>query len=170
MNPRFGRARNAWVALSIIMLSACTSTARQQRDQAALERFEKYAGPPIEQFTWLGHYWSWQYLAQYKLVVWTTPNNAYLITVLSPCEDLPWVQHIGLTSTQSMVSSRFDFVLVRHWKCQIKQIQPVDYVRMRQEMRAEHQGEKSGTGNESSPKTDQGDSGAPRGSAIPPGL
>jgi len=133
------RVHGTCLMLMAVVLSACTSTARQERDQAALARFQQYAGPPIEQFTWLGRYWSWQYLAKYQLVIWTTPNNAYLITVLPPCEDLPWVQHIGLTSTQSMVSQRFDFVLVRHWKCQIKEIRQVDYLRMKQDMRAEHQ-------------------------------
>ncbi len=150
MTSRPRRIQILSLAMLAVLMSACTGTARQERDQAALARFQKYAGPPVEQFTWLGQYWSWQYLAKYQLAIWTTPNKAYLITVLPPCEDLPWVQHIGLTSTQNMVSSRFDFVLVRHWRCQISQIQPVDYLRMKQDMRAEHEGQKATEGDGSS--------------------
>jgi hypothetical protein len=36
------------------------------------------------------------------------------------------------------VSARFDFVKVgRQWRCPIEQIRPVDYLRMRQDMRKE---------------------------------
>jgi Family of unknown function (DUF6491) len=133
--------RKACVSIVGALLGACATNVAQ-RDQQQLEEFQRYAGPPIEQFTWLGHYYSWQYVGQYKVVVWTAPNDAYLITVLPPCEDLPWAHSIGLTSTQSTVSARFDSVLVRNWKCQISEIRPIDYLRMKQDMRAQHEAPK----------------------------
>src|SRR5579872_1190076 len=133
--------RKACIIVITALLSACATNVAQ-RDQKNLEEFQRYAGPPIEQFTWLGRYYSWQYVGQYKVVIWTTPNDAYLITVLPPCEDLPWARSVGMTSTQKTVSVRFDSLLVRTWKCQISEIRPVDYLRMKQDMRAQHQAQK----------------------------
>ncbi|HZO20970.1 MAG TPA: DUF6491 family protein [Steroidobacteraceae bacterium] len=125
------------------LLAGCSSVPRQQRDQQQLEQYLQYAGPPVDRITWLGHYYGWQSLSQTQLVVWTTPNEAYLITVVPPCTDLPFVQHIGLTSTASTVSTRFDSVLVRHWRCQISEIRPIDYARLRKDLRARHQEDKA---------------------------
>lgn len=130
-------------------VTACSSVPYAQRESAERARFEAYAGKPVEQFTWLGHYYSWEYLGHYELAVWTTPFDAYLIKVLPPCEDLPFVQRIGLTSTARTVSSRFDFVLLHPvgagrgelpWRCQIVQIRPVAYRRMEHDLRAGHGG------------------------------
>ncbi|HET9388236.1 MAG TPA: DUF6491 family protein [Steroidobacteraceae bacterium] len=124
-------------------LAACSGIPRQQRDQEQLERYLQYSGPPVDRITYLGHYYGWQSLSQTQLVVWTTPNDAYLLTVVPPCTDLPFVQRIGLTSTARTVSVRFDSVLVRHWRCQISEIRPIDYSRMRKDMRARHDQEKA---------------------------
>jgi hypothetical protein len=121
------------------LLAACSSTPRAQRDEEQLQQYLQYAGAPVDQFTWLGHYYSWQSLSQTQLVVWTTPNDAYMITVVPPCTDLPFVQRIGLTSTTRTVSARFDSVLVRQWRCQIREIRPIDYLRMKKDMRARHE-------------------------------
>ncbi len=77
--------------------------------------------------------------------MWTTINDAYLITVEPPCEELPFVERIGLTSTSSTVSQRFDFVKVHGMNCFIKSIQPVDYLKMKQDRRAEAAAAKAAT-------------------------
>ncbi|MBV9344494.1 MAG: hypothetical protein JOZ03_05830, partial [Gammaproteobacteria bacterium] len=59
----------------------------------------------------------------------------YLIRVNGPCPDLPFATRVGLTSTGSTVYARFDFVKAGHWRCQIAEIRPVDYRRMRAETR-----------------------------------
>jgi len=125
-----------------ILLSACTDF--EQRQDAVRERYHSYAGPPIEEFTWLGRYYSWAPLGNDELVVFTTPFDAYLIKVLPPCIDLPFAGVIGLTSTGRTVTSRFDFVLVRdraetgidrHFPCHISEIRKVDYQRMFHDIR-----------------------------------
>jgi len=124
------------------LLPACTNVA--QRQDLERERYHSYAGPPVEQFTWLGRYYSWSPLGHDELVVFTTPFDAYLLRVLPPCVDLPFANVIGLTDTARTVSSRFDFVLVHHpgerghfvgFKCPIVEIRPVDYQRMRRDIR-----------------------------------
>lgn len=130
-------------AILAALLAACSSIPREQREQQQLAEYLQYAGPPVDQFTWLGHYYGWQSLSQTQLIVWTTPNDAYMITVIPPCTDLPFAQRIGLTSTTRTVSARFDSVLVRHWRCQIREIRPIDYLRMKKDMRARHEEQKA---------------------------
>jgi hypothetical protein len=128
--------------MSAWLSSACTDFARRQDAERA--RYESYAGPPVEQITWLGRYDGWTSLGKDELVLWTTPFDAYLIKVVPPCTDLPWAERIGITSTASTVSSRFDFVEVHRagergpgsrWRCPIAEIRPVDYRRMRHDLR-----------------------------------
>jgi hypothetical protein len=133
----------AGAAASLALLVGCATTANNQpaaptgtaAQQAALERYSAYAGPPIDHFTWLGHYYSWEGLGKDQLVVFTTPSDAYLLKVSGPCTDLKFVTSIGLTSTGSTVYSRLDSVKVRHWRCPIAEIRKVDYKRMRADMR-----------------------------------
>ncbi|HKT73441.1 MAG TPA: DUF6491 family protein [Steroidobacteraceae bacterium] len=130
------RPCRAWLAAGIgaIVLMGCSGIPRRS-DNETLQRYQAYAGEPVDRITYLGRYDGWVALGRYDLVVWTTLNDAYLITVLPPCENLPFANRIGLTSTAGQVSARFDNVLVRGWKCRIKEIRPVDYKRLRQDMR-----------------------------------
>jgi hypothetical protein len=57
-------------------------------------------------------------------------------TVRPPCEDLQFAQRIGITQTANTISSRFDSV-VNHWRCQIAEIRPIDYLRMKRDLREE---------------------------------
>jgi len=124
-------------------LPACTHVA--ERQDLERQRYHSYAGPPVEQFTWLGRYYSWSPLGNDELVVFTTPFDAYLLRVLPPCVDLPFANVIGLTDTARTVSSRFDFVLVHSpgmgrgfaglFRCPIAEIRPIDYQRLRRDIR-----------------------------------
>ena len=138
----------AWLMPAVALLAACSGIPLKERQDAERARYEAYAGAPVDQFTWLGHYDSWQPIGTHELVVWTTPFQAYLIKVAPPCENLEFVNRIGLTSTASTVSARFDFVTLGrdhdHWRCPIQEIRPVDYQRMRQDMRKETQEAKAG--------------------------
>jgi hypothetical protein len=127
----------AWLLPAVATLTACSGIPLKERQDAQRARYEAYAGAPVDSFTWLGRYDSWQPIGTNEVVVWTTPNQAYLIKVAPPCDNLEFTDHIALTSTASTVSARFDFVKVHHWRCPIQEIRPVDYLRMRQDMRKE---------------------------------
>jgi hypothetical protein len=136
--------RHAALLLAAALLTAaCSGIPRREQDQAQLDRYLRYAGPPVDHITYLGHYDGWQSVSRYQLVLWTNINDAYLITVLPPCEDLQFAQRIGITQTAHTISSRFDHVLVRHWRCQISEIRPIDYRRMRADERAEREQQKA---------------------------
>jgi hypothetical protein len=141
------KIHGAWLLSATALLTACSGIPLKQRQDEQRARYEAYAGPPIEKFTWLGRYDSWQSIGTNQLVVWTTPFQAYLIKVAPPCENLQFANRIGLTSTASTVSARFDFVKVGHqWRCPIQEIRPVDYQRMRQDMRKQAEEAKTAQG------------------------
>jgi hypothetical protein len=122
------------------LLAACSSSGIPKHDDPQSQqrdRYASYAGPPQDSFTWLGRYDSWQSIGNNQLVIYTTPFDAYLITVASPCNDLPWVNTIGITSTTSTVSARFDSIKVKRTLCQITEIRKVDINKMKADMRAE---------------------------------
>jgi hypothetical protein len=98
MRTRTGH-RSSWIALVVplSLLAACSGIPRQARDNERLERYQQYAGPPIDSFTYLGRYDGWNSLDESHLVVWTGINTAYLITVQPPCNDLRFAERIGLT-------------------------------------------------------------------------
>jgi hypothetical protein len=124
--------------LALATLTACQNGIPRHETQAELrERYVSYAGPPLDRMTWLGRFDSWESLGDNRLVVYTTPSDAYLLTVTPPCSDLPFVQTIGLTSTSGTVYPRLDSVKVKGWRCPIAEIRRVDYARMRADMRAE---------------------------------
>jgi Family of unknown function (DUF6491) len=137
----------AWLLSATALLAACSGIPLKQRQDEQRARYEAYAGPPIEQFTYLGRYDSWQPIGTNQVVVWTTPFQAYLIKVAPPCDNLQFVNRIGLTSTSNTVSARFDFVKVgRQWRCPIQEIRQVDYQRMRQDIRKEAEAAKATQG------------------------
>ncbi len=124
--------------LTVAMLAACQSGIPRHESQAQMrERYAAYAGQPLDRMTWLGHFYSWESLGDNRLVVYTTPSDAYLLSVTPPCTDLNFVQSIGLTSTAGTVYPRLDSVKVRGWRCPIAEIRRIDYARMRADLRAE---------------------------------
>jgi Family of unknown function (DUF6491) len=138
-------------AVVLVLLAACASSAPQQgsgpaptAQQQVLARYRAYAGPPIDRFTWLGHFYSWQQLGRDELVVFTTPSDAYLVKVWSSC-DLRFVFNtIGVTSTGGTVSAHLDSVTIDsgptgRMVCPIDEIRRVDYRRMSADLRAKRQ-------------------------------
>jgi hypothetical protein len=142
-------------AVGFVLLASCASSTHQS-DQERRAQFAAYAGPPIQQFTWLGHFYSWDALSKDQLVVFTTPSDAYLLKVWPNC-DLRFASNsrgdetIGVTSTSGTVSAGLDSVIenssaVGHQRCPISEIRKVDYRRMRADERREAQAKKQGSG------------------------
>lgn len=130
--------------------SAPTGTPAQQ---AALTRYLAYAGPPVDSFTWLGQFYSWEPLGKDTLVVFTVPNEAYLLKVWPPCDLRFVINAIGITSTARTVYARVDSITVNsagtgpgRWRCPIEEIRKIDYRRMRADQRAEAAQSKAAAG------------------------
>jgi Family of unknown function (DUF6491) len=131
--------RVAWLLVAAALLAACSGIPLEQRDAAERARYEAYAGKPVDHFTWLTNYQGWEPISPDQLVVWTDLNTAYLITVFHPCIDLMFAHRIGLRPTADTIYAHFDSVHVEGWKCMINTIQPVDYLRMEHDLRAQRE-------------------------------
>jgi hypothetical protein len=118
----------------LMLLAGCSGIPKREDDRETLQRFMQYADLPVDRFTKLGGITGWRPLGRDHLVVWTNINDAYLLTVSRPCDDLRFANTIGVTSTGSSITT-FDKVLAGNDRCPIVEIRPVDYKRMKQDMR-----------------------------------
>lgn len=115
-----------------LMLGACASNGGPDERMARRHDFvQQFAGPPVESF----HFWDmkrFEVLGDYDLMVWTTLEDAYLITVERPCPGLVFAKGVGLSSTQRRVHQRFDTVNFDQQRCDIQQIRELDGKALRQ--------------------------------------
>jgi Family of unknown function (DUF6491) len=112
------------LVLTLGLMAGCATAPTKQT-------FLQYAGPPIESFTYLGHYNGFRTLGGQDLVIWTTINDAYLIKVLEPCLNLPYASRVDLTSAAKTVTRSIDWVIFDRGRCRIDTIQHVDYGAMK---------------------------------------
>jgi len=120
-----------------ILAAGCSGIPRRDRDQEQLDRYLRYAKAPVDHITLLNNSDNWQPVSKYQVVLFANVNDAWLITVSPPCENLQFAPRIGITRTANTIYARFDAVLVKHWRCQITEIRPIDYLQMRRDQRAE---------------------------------
>jgi hypothetical protein len=138
------RSQSLAAVLTIVaLLNACSAGAPRKDPDTVRARYASYASEPVDRITWLGRYDSWESLGDNRLLLFTTPNTVYLLTVTPPCTDLPFVQNIGVTSTAGTLTARLDSIRVRQYPCQIAEIRKVDYARMRADMRQEAEAAKA---------------------------
>lgn len=106
-------------------LVGCASPGPRERMAARLAQVEAHAGDPVESF----RFWQldrWESLGRAELLVWTRPNEAWLLRVDEPCRDLEYANTLALSSSVGRVHRRFDAVLFEHQRCRIAEIRPVD--------------------------------------------
>lgn len=89
------------------------------------------AGAPVNGFHYF-NLWSWEPLSDHTLAVYTRPSEAWLLDLDGKCRNLEFTNHIGLTSSASEVSAKFDRVITgpADVPCIIKQIRPVDLTKL----------------------------------------
>jgi hypothetical protein len=119
---------------------AAGSSAPATTQERALARYNSYAGASIKSFNWLGRFDSWEPLGKDHLLVYTRPNEAYLLKVSGPCDVRFATGPVGITSTNSTVYAGLDSVVVNSgaagtWRCPIDEIRPVDVRRMKADAR-----------------------------------
>jgi len=116
-----------------LLLGACARVGQEYtaRLNARQQAYATAAGAPVQSF----HYfslWSWEPLSDEQLAVYTRSNEAWLLDLDGKCRNLQFTNHIGLTSSVSEVSARFDRVITGQADapCFIKQIRPVDVAKL----------------------------------------
>ena len=123
------------IAALFLVAAALPATAATDHEKEQLARYERFAGPPLDDmpFWRLTRYES---LGDEAVLVWTSVKDAWLIKVQPPCVDLPWANAIALTSNTHRVSVKFDHVLAGRDRCMIASIQRVDYKAYRADEKA----------------------------------
>ena len=118
------------LAATLSALCASVFADTPATEQANLERFQQYAGTPVENFTMWKMY-KWQGLGPETVAVWTGVNDVYMLKVGLPCTRLQDARAIVVTSKMShQVNRRMDFVNFGTQQCQILEIRPIDYKAM----------------------------------------
>jgi hypothetical protein len=96
------------------------------------QTFLQYAGPPIDDFTYIGRYYAVRVLGGPYLALWTTVSDGYLLKVMDPCVNLPFANKLDLTSANRIVSRSYDYVIVGQDRCHIDTIQRLDIQAMKE--------------------------------------
>ena len=124
--------------------SGATTAAPATAQQRALARYEAYASRPVKSFTWLGRFDSWEPLGKDRLLVYTRPNEAYLLKVSGPCDVNSTIGPIGISSTNFTVYQGLDSIVVNsgrggggRWECPIDEIRPLDVRGMKADLQNE---------------------------------
>jgi hypothetical protein len=128
----------AAILLTVTAITACSGIPRRETDQQLLARYTSYAGPPVTDFRTYGAFNSWTPVGDNHVLVQTSFNQAYLISVFGPCMNLPFATRLAITSRfPNTVSSGFDSIRVGRETCRIKEIRPVNYRQMRADLAEE---------------------------------
>ena len=115
------KARMHWIWLAAALLGACSVPARRDAPVSP-EAYLKYAGAPIQRFSYRDSDYRWQSTSADRLVL-LVANDAYVLRVSAPC----------LTTAIRGTVSRYDYVRFDGQKCLIDEIRQVDYRRMQQD-------------------------------------
>ena len=123
--------RKLATCLVLALCAAGAGAQTRETQQEHLQRFEKYAGSPVDEFEFWPPLYKWELVGPEKVVVWPTINQAFLISVHAPCPGLEWSKAIGVTSKQRhYVTAKFDYVTYGRDQCAIDEIRPIDYKTM----------------------------------------
>jgi hypothetical protein len=119
--------------VAMLVLSACASLGAGQ------VKYVDYAGAPIPAFRYSNTLYNWQGIDNRSLVVWTRPNEAFLLTLRTSCPALSGARAIliddrsGMGSLSGRVVAGESDVVVGAMRCRINTIQPVDLERIKKD-------------------------------------
>lgn len=118
--------------LAVGLLAACSNVPYAQRLSDRQAAYEAAAGAPVRSFRFYNSLWSWEPLGRDQLVVYTRPQQAFLLDA-GACFNLEYTNVIALTSNLGEVSVGFDKVLTGHrdLPCTITRIRPIDVKRLK---------------------------------------
>lgn len=136
--------RTIWpIAFALALTTTASLADTRAYEDEQLARYTRYAGEPIDEFpfTRLDH---WQVVGQYKVVLWTTLLDAYLVTLTPPCTQLEYANGLGVThNTVQQVSRKFDYVTFERQRCPISEIRRIDYRALRAQEKGADKASKS---------------------------
>ena len=118
-----------WIPLLLAaVLAACAQQPARQpstHHPPATIDYDKYVQGTVPWFQFNSLY-DWDSNRLGSVVVWTTPRQAYLLTLVGPCLGLQNAFVIALTSQSGLVNSNRDYVIAGGDRCQIMRIDRLD--------------------------------------------
>ena len=136
--------RSVLVLSFAVLIGGCaTGTAsapggRAAADAERLERFRAAAGEPVPSFR-LMRLTDFTPLGERHLVVWTRRNEAWLLSVDAPCNEMRWHPAVGISSSLGRVYSDFDRVFAGRDRCRIREIRPLDVALLKDDARQDRE-------------------------------
>jgi hypothetical protein len=115
--------------LAAALLAACASGPPRVDTNQTLERYQSYAGEPVDRFSFT-RIDSWEALDDSHIVL-RSGRDGYLLTVYATCRDLRYANAIGVVSAMGHTLSRFDKIKVGRDTCPIREIRPLDIGQMK---------------------------------------
>ncbi|MEP6634015.1 MAG: DUF6491 family protein [Luteimonas sp.] len=121
---------------AMLALGACASNGGL-RDAEKLAIYRAHAGVPVNNFQYFGSINGWTPLGDSAIAVWTRPNQAYLLDLYGPCQDIEYTPAITITNQMGRVNARFDKVIAHNRgsieiPCTIQEIRPLDVKAIKQ--------------------------------------
>lgn len=119
-----------------LLLAGCASSPRLSETER-LQLHLAHAGEPVPSFRFLGSIQGWSELGDKAMVVYTRPNESWLLQFDATCPGLPYATSIGLSSQFDRVHARFDRVFVHDAipaSCRISTIRPLDSKALKADM------------------------------------
>ena len=115
------------------VIAGCAGTPRMS-DADRLALYQAHAGEPVRGFSLFGGLYGWSPLGNRAMVVWTRPNQAWLLDLAGPCYDLDYATALAISSFGGRVQARSDSVTplgsmvgqVGRVPCRIDRVRPVD--------------------------------------------
>ena len=120
--------------LALPLLAACSGS--RERMATKLDEVQRHSGEPVGSLRFF-RMDRFEILGRDSIVLWTRPNEAWLIEVDEPCFGLDFATSVGVTSNMNRVYRNSDFVVFKDQRCRIDQIRPIDVKALKAERRGE---------------------------------
>ena len=116
-----------------LLLGACASDPdRPTRTEMREAEYERFAGAEVDRIRAFNLY-GWTVLDREKLVLWTRPNEAFIVELDRACPNLEFARKIGISNFGNTIHARFDSIIVNRDRCRIESIRTVDAKALRAE-------------------------------------
>lgn len=112
-----------------VLASACASTGMSRNER--VELYQANAGEPVGSFQNWNRSLQWRALSNEALVVWSRPNEAFLLEFRNSCAGLISAREITISNSGQLVAAGFDSVritspLANRTACRITTIRPLN--------------------------------------------
>lgn len=124
------KTQTAGLLCGVLLFAGAVQAIAPLAEKKTLEQIAPYLQDRVDEFP-LQSIYKWQAVGADKVAVWSTIDDAYLLTVETPCSQLQTTTDLGLApQTVGIVARQSDSVIAGSDRCRILEIEPIDTQRM----------------------------------------